>query len=71
MSKFYQRYVTGTKKASEEEKLLSKAPSNVVRQVDPTAMAPSHITKRPITTSSTTVNKTSSSAAPEVSNYLT
>lgn len=52
MSKFYQRYVTGTKKASEEEKLLSKAPTNVVRQVDPTAMALSHVIKRPVTSSS-------------------
>lgn len=52
MSKFYQRYVTGTKKASEEEKLLSKAPTNVARQVDPTAMALSHVTKRPLTSSS-------------------
>jgi len=52
MSKFYQRYITGTKKTSEEEKILSK-PINVVRPEDPTAMAPSHISKRPVNSTTT------------------
>ena len=49
MSKFYQRYISGAKKTSEEEKILNK-PINSTRQVDPTALAPSHISKRPVST---------------------
>jgi len=45
MSKFYQRYISGVKKTSEEEKSSLLKSSAKPQQVDPTAMASNYISK--------------------------
>ena len=64
MSKFYQRYISGVKKTSEEDKstLIAKSGPGKLQTIDPTAMASTYVLKG---ASGNTVNITKSDSSHE------